>query len=187
MVLRELWLDRALLMIGLLFVAWEIVLAINFVWPIRVFWVMVPLVLLSPAYWLYARAVHSEVFAKPLLSPQCATWLHQITGVSRCIVGHTHVPGAIRSAQLRCGTADLGHAAFSEPECINRVTVPTFVWLKPNDDGPRECQLWTWPPNATQPGVFALEAPRRRASSSMEAIVSALSKRGDKTAVHPDT
>lgn len=187
MVLRELWLDRALLMIGLLFVAWEIVLAINFLWPIGVFWVMVPLILLSPAYWLYARAVHSEVFSKPLLSPQCATWLHQITGVSRCIVGHTHVPGRDQIGPIALWNSGCWSPAFSEPECINRVTVPTFVWLKPNDDGPRECNLWTWPPNATQPGVFALEPTRRRPSSSIEAIASALGKRSDKTTVHPDT
>ncbi len=58
-VLRELWLDRGFLFIGILLLAWQVVLHVNIAWPISPLWAFAALAALIPPYLVYAAKVKS--------------------------------------------------------------------------------------------------------------------------------
>ncbi|MGZ3808840.1 MAG: metallophosphoesterase, partial [Bacteriovorax sp.] len=60
-ILRELWLDRAILFTLVLFISFEIFATINVFAHISIVWMVVPFFVLLPMFLFYARSVKSEV------------------------------------------------------------------------------------------------------------------------------
>jgi hypothetical protein len=79
-VMRELWLDRGILLIGVLFGAWMIILTINVALPISLLWFFVPLAILLWPFIMYAASVKHSVFTAPLLDDGRAALVERITG-----------------------------------------------------------------------------------------------------------
>jgi len=157
-ILRELWLDRALLIIGSLLFGIQFILALNMVWPISPWWALGPALLLSPLIFIYAHSVHSSVFATPLLSKPSAKLLSQITGVNRIVLGHNHVPECSKLDDVEYINSGSWSPAYSEPECINRIGTPTFVWIgKTEQKSRRTATLWRWPEGTLEPVPFTEE------------------------------
>ena len=155
-IVRELWLDRGLLFLVMVWGAWQLVSAVNWIVPIRIWWVLVPLALLFPLFLIYSFRVQPATFAEPLLDDARARLLTQITGVRRVVFGHTHVPerrvvGGVDL--LNCG---FWSPAFAEPECVSRIGTQTFVRIRPRKPGSseREASLHEWPPGADAPRPF---------------------------------
>ena len=146
---RELWLDRAFLLFGALFVASQVVLIINFGWPISPLWVFVPLAILLFPYVMYATKVRAAVFDVPLLTEKRAELIFKITGVRRVVFGHTHKPKVEQVGPVTLYNAGFWSAAFAEPDCIHRIGEQTFVWIRPSDDPAeevaRQAELCRWP------------------------------------------
>jgi len=151
--LRELWLDRALLFFAVLFAAWQIILHINVAWSISTWWVALPIALLLPPYLGYARSVSSTVFKQPLLSEERARLIAQITGAKRVVFGHTHVPQHATVGPVQFFNAGFWSPAFATPECKERIGTQSFVWIKPTD-GERSAGLYEWRPGDEQPLAF---------------------------------
>jgi len=154
--MRELWLDRGLLLLVVLYGAWQVILHINIVLPVNPLWVLVPLGFFLLPYLAYAASVRSTVFKFPLLTKQRAELISAITGVSTAVFGHTHLPGERQVGPLRYLNGGFWSAAFSEPECKVRIGTQTFVWLKPVGEGkPRRAELLEWPPGASEPRPYS--------------------------------
>jgi UDP-2,3-diacylglucosamine pyrophosphatase LpxH len=160
-VMRELWLDRGILLIGVLFGAWLIVLTVNIALPISPLWVFVPLGLLLWPFIMYAASVKPSVFVEPLLDEQRASLIHQITGARTVIFGHTHQPVNKVIGPVHYINGGSWSPAFREPECETRLGTQTFVWIRPGHDGRRVAELHEWPPGGTAPLPFDVGGPPR--------------------------
>ncbi len=152
-IFRELWLDRALGLFLAFYVSWQVVLHINFVWPISPLWIFVPLALAIPPFVAYAIDVNPTVFAAPLLTPDRAELIAKITGVDRVVMGHTHEPIALDVGSVEYLNGGFWSAAFSDPECTQRQGSQTYVWIRPEPGAAtRSAALLEWkaPPDPTK-------------------------------------
>ena len=132
-ILRELWLDRALLLIAAFYVASQVFLTANIVLPASIWWFLIPLLLLLPLFTAYSVGVKSQVFQGPMIGEEVAEMIHKITGCSRLIFGHNHEPEHNRIGPVEYVNSGFWSPAYREPECINRIGTQTFIWLKPGD------------------------------------------------------
>lgn len=173
-VLRELWLDRGFLFLGMMLLAWQVVLHVNIAWPISPLWAFAALAVLIPPYLVYAARVKSTVFQTPLLDEKRAELIHRITGAKTVVMGHTHEPVNENVGPVRYLNGGFWSPAFSNPECTERIGTQSFVWIRPDHDGERRPELYEWAPGATAARVFELteheapttKQPKKRSSVS---------------------
>jgi len=158
-VLRELWLDRGFLFLGILALAWQVVLVVNIAWPISPLWAFAALAVLIPPYLVYAARVKSTVFQSPLLDEPRAELIHRITGARSVVMGHTHEPVNEDVGPVRYLNGGFWSPAFSNPECTERIGTQSFVWIRPDEDGERRPQLYEWAPGATAARIYELAEP----------------------------
>lgn len=170
MIMKELWLDRGLLFVAMVYLAWQLVLAVNFLVPISPWWVLVPLGLLFPVFLHYSFQVKPGTFATPLIDSSRAEWIARITGARMAVVGHTHVPTVEQIGPLLVGNVGFWSPAFAEPECIHRMGTQTFAWIRGPADN-RRMELWEWPPGGLEPIEYsAAKAETVRLLASQQAI-----------------
>ncbi len=169
-IVRELWLDRAVLFMGMVWAAFQVVVWINFVWPISPLWTLLPLSMLFPLFLSYSFKVRPETFSKPLVDGNRAEWIARITGARYAVVGHTHIPELKHIGSLQLCNSGFWSPAFAEPECTTRIGVQSFAWLAPGASGARELTLWQWPVGAAAPEPLHVAA-RATQSGSFLAVV----------------
>ena len=154
-ILRELWLDRAALLLAAVYGAWQLVLLVNIALPVSPLWGLMPLALFVPVFVMYASSVNPTVFRQPLLTPRRAELIVKITGAKRVIFGHTHRPEHCEVGPVSYFNQGFWSPAFHEPECVNRVGTQTFVRIRPGTGaGERTAELCEWPPGASEPRPF---------------------------------
>lgn len=151
---RVLWLDRGFLFLATLYVAGQLLLAVNFVWPISPWWGLLFLGLLFPLFLFYSFRVSPQDITDTLLTEERAKLLHQITGAKNVVFGHTHGPRAEQIGPVNYVNGGFWSPAFEEPTCEKRVGTQTFVWLEPDADGPRAPKLLEWPPEGSAPRPY---------------------------------
>ncbi len=156
-IIRELWLDRGVLFLVMVWGAWQLVITVNWVFPISVWWVLVPLALLFPLFLQYSFRIQPATFVEPLLDEQRAELLSRITGVKRVVLGHTHVPQKQHIGDVEAWNCGFWSPAFAEPECINRIGTQTFVWIRPDATRARAAAIWEWPPGGDEPLPYDLD------------------------------
>lgn len=169
-VVRELWLDRGLLLLAVLYASWQVFVHVRVALPISPAWLLAPLGLLIPPFVLYASRVKSTVFDKPLLDAQRAELIHRITGASMVVFGHTHEPLNHDVGPVRHLNAGFWSAAFADPECTRRLGTQTFVWIRPTATGERSASLYEWSPGAKLPRLYspaALESAPARGPAAL--------------------
>lgn len=150
MIARELWLDRALLFLGMVYAAWYLVLTVNFVVPISPWWFLLPVAGAFPFFLQYSFQVKPETFAKPLLDPGRAHWIAGITGARMAVIGHNHLPSLEQIGPLMVCNDGFWSPAFGDPACKQRIGTQTFAWIR-GKEGERVVELWEWPPEAAKP------------------------------------
>lgn len=130
-VARELWLDRALglLMVGVL--AFQLFSALHLLTGAGAVWAAVIFIALLPPFFFYAARVRSEVADMEGRIRAALPALARAARVKRVVMGHTH-----RAMHERIGDVDYfntGHwaAAFSDAECTRPVGIQGFAWLRP--------------------------------------------------------
>ena len=159
-VMRELWLDRALGLLAVFAVSFNVILFVNALTPIDLLWTLLPIGLLLPGFLFYAKTVHTDVYAMQRAALRSLESASVITGVRRVVHGHTHreVHGRVGDVEiLNVGTWS---PAFHDPECQKPFGRKCFVWIRPADEGgARIAQLrqWTDPGSVVVPGVGAIE------------------------------
>lgn len=143
-ILRELWLDRALILLGLFSASFQLVLIVNAFTPLPLGWALLVLALFLPMFIFYARSVQSDVYKVQKASFKKLHVAAEIAGVSRVIHGHTHreLHTVIDGVEhLNTGTWS---PAFRDPECREPLGRKCFVWLRPGADGERQATLFEW-------------------------------------------
>jgi len=154
LVLRELWLDRGLLLLLLFFAACQIILVLNYAWPISPLNVLIPIGLMLPLFFLYAYQIRPTVFAEPLINEKRAALIHQITGVHNVVCGHTHEAGVRQIQEICYINGGFWSPNFKTPECKERLGAQTFVWIQPTETGGRSAALLEWPEDGVAPLTF---------------------------------
>jgi len=150
LVLKELWLDRALLLLGVFYFGAQVMLTVNIISPVSFWWFLLPVALLMPFYFSYSYNVHSSVFKQPLLSAKRAEVIRAVTGCKRVVFGHTHDPLHLLVSDVEFLNCGFWSPAYSEPDCKNRIGTQTFVRIFPLTSGGRQAELREWSPGASR-------------------------------------
>ena len=140
--MRELWLDRAFLIMIAFFVIFQLFLFIQTVYSISFFWTFIPLTLFLPFFLFYSRSITSDVLSFKEPSEKVLGMASMITKVNRVIYGHTHevrheIIGNVE--HLNSGTWS---PAFMDVECEKPIDQKTFVWIVPGARGNREARVY---------------------------------------------
>lgn len=167
-ILQELWLDRGVLFLLLLWAAFQFVAWTKAFFAVHWLWVLLPIALMFPLYLSYSFKVRSATFVEPLLNASRADLVHQITGVKRVVMGHTHVPLHHNVGPVEFLNGGFWSPAFAEPECVTRIGTQTFVWIRRDGDDSK-AEVWEWPPQGDAPLLFDLSDPLRRRQRAQEA------------------
>ena len=130
---RELWLDRAFLIILVFIFAFLIISMIQKVFNISFFWMFIPLFLLIPFFIFYSKSIISNVSKYKEPDEKILTMASAITGVNRIVFGHTHqvrheIIGPVEHLNSGCWSP-----AFLDVECTKPIDQKTFVWIYPSD------------------------------------------------------
>ena len=156
MIVQELWLDRGVLFMVMLYAAFQIILTVNYFHSISTWWILVPLSLLFPLFLAYSFRVKPQTFSEPLLTPARAEHIARITGTKIAVFGHTHIPEVAQVGPLQFCNAGFWSPAFSDPTCQKRLGTQTFARIRPGADGVRAVELWEWPVGARAANVHTL-------------------------------
>lgn len=132
-IMKELWLDRAFLVLIALFLLLQVFILVKQIYALSFFWMFIPIFLLLPPFILYSRGVESYIsyYKKP--NEQILTTSGLITDVTRVVYGHTHdvrheLIGGME--HLNSGTWS---PAFSDVECTLAQDAKTFIWISPGE------------------------------------------------------
>ncbi len=142
LIARELWLDRAFLIMISFYVIFLLMLFIRQIFDVSFFWAFVPLFLLLPFFLFYSKSVSSLVSGYKEPDEKILATAASITKVQRIIYGHTHITrheilGPVEHLNSGCWSP-----AFLDVECTQSVDQKTFVWLSPEASGQgRQAQL----------------------------------------------
>lgn len=158
-IMRELWLDRAALVLISLIVLYLLFLQIDRFFDVSVLWVFGVYLLLIPFFIFYSRSIVSDVHEFKEPRERILSLAGIITKVSRVIYGHTHIVrheviGAIE--HLNSGTWS---PAFMDIECEKPIGQKTFIFIEPGEDGMREARVFQIHDGVVS-GVFATSGGR---------------------------
>lgn len=149
LLLRELWLDRALLVMLSFFIIFEIMIIVRYVYQVSFFWAFIPLFLLLPFFLFYSQSITSLVSSYKEPDERILYLASKITRTLRVVFGHTHIPrhemiGAVE--HLNSGTWS---PAFRDVECTQAMDQKTLVWIEPSADRKdyRQASLLTFDKN----------------------------------------
>ncbi len=144
LILRELWLDRAfLILISFLVIFWIMLLVKQFL-DLSFFWAIIPLATLLPFFLFYSNSVTSLVSSFKEPDERILSTASAITKVNRIIYGHTHIIrhemiGSVEHLNSGCWSP-----AFKDVECTKALDQKTFVWLEPGESNQRFAQLFVY-------------------------------------------
>lgn len=138
---RELWLDRAFIMLLGFFAIYQIFAFIKLVYDISFFWGFVPLFLLVPFFIFYTKSISSSVTKYKEPNESILYLSSRITGTKRVVYGHTHMYrhemiGSVEHLNSGCWSP-----AFLDVECTKPFGKKTYVWIHPGARDQREAQL----------------------------------------------
>ena len=162
-VMRELWLDRALLLSLAVFGSVQLIGTLRLFSELSPWWVVGALMVLLPPVFFYAARVDSDVAEVSGIIRQRLPILARVAGVRRVVMGHTHGARFDRVAGIEY--ANTGHWApgYVDMECTQRHGTRGFVWLRP-DGAARRMELRSWEDPGSSP-VPPTQVELRRAWS----------------------
>lgn len=141
LIARELWLDRALLIMIAFLLILQLMLLTKQIFDVSFFWAFIPLLILLPFFLFYSRSVTSLVSSFKEPDERILATTSAITKVNRIVYGHTHLIrhemiGSVEHLNSGCWSP-----AFTDVECTQAMDQKTFVWLEPKPDGERVARL----------------------------------------------
>ena len=140
LIARELWLDRAFLILIFAILIFYVFTFLKAIFGISLFWSFIPLMLLLPFFLFYSRSVTSLVSSYKEPDDRILAMTAIITGVRRIVYGHTHLPrheiiGSVE--HLNSGTWS---PAFADVEYKKPLEQRNYVWISPSE-GQRRAEL----------------------------------------------
>ena len=141
-VARELWLDRAFIILMGLFALFQVFVVVKQIYAISFFWMFIPILLLIPFFLFYSRSIRSNVAQYKEPQDRILAISARITQTRRVVYGHTHlirheIIGAIE--HLNPGSWS---PAFLDVECTKPLDQKAFIWIRPAEEGGREARIF---------------------------------------------
>ena len=148
-ILRELWLDRAILFGFVFFVSFNIFSYLNVFIAVSIWWFFGPLLILLPSFIFYAKSIQSEVEVTQISAYYHAPLAAEIVNVKRVCQGHIHrarhalMPGSAFSHGIEYLNTGTWSPAYHDVECTQPYSQKCFVWIRPGA-GERVAALYEW-------------------------------------------
>jgi UDP-2,3-diacylglucosamine pyrophosphatase LpxH len=144
-ILRELWLDRAILLGLIVFSCFQFFSFLNIFAHVSFLWFIVPLILLLPAFIYYASSVQSEVDATQRAAFHMAPLSARITKVKRIVQGHTHLEAHTHVEGIEVLNTGTWSPAYHDVACTQPYGRKCFAWIRPGsaNEG-RKAELYEW-------------------------------------------
>lgn len=141
---KELWLDRAALVVIGFVGIFQIFTWIKIMFDISMYWAFIPLALLVPFFIFYSKSQQSSISQYMQPNEKNLRIAGQITATKRIVYGHTHeyrheIIGGIEHLNAGCWSP-----AFLNVECTKPFGKRTFVWIQPSEAGQREATLFEY-------------------------------------------
>ncbi len=141
---RELWLDRALLFVLLVVGTFQLFATGKVVFGFGLWWWGFFLVLLFPPFIFYARNVSTETDGMERYVRRRADLIAAVAGVSRIVLGHSHVEHHTNVGDVELLNAGTWSPAFKDVACTEPEGRKCLVWIRPGPAGERIATLETW-------------------------------------------
>lgn len=134
LLLRELWLDRALFIFIVFFLIFQLMTFIRSVYEISFFWAFIPLFLFLPFFLFYSKSITSHVSGYKEPDERVLAMAGAITKTKRIVFGHTHharheMIGPVEHLNSGCWSP-----AFLDIECTKPVGQKHYVWIAPDEE-----------------------------------------------------
>lgn len=152
LIAKELWLDRAFLilfgLLGTLFIAAQLKLLFS----ISIYWVFMPMLLMIPFFLFYARSITSLVSTYKEPDEMLFAQQAEVTGVHRIVYGHTHIPRHEFYGSVEHLNSGSWSPAFTDVECTQATERNNYVWISPSPENPdvRKAELVQFHRNSTE-------------------------------------
>lgn len=145
-ILRELWLDRAILLALILFGGFQFFSLVNIFSRGSFWWFLAPVGALMPMFVFYARSVNSEVAACEREALRAAPTAARIAGVRRTVQGHTHRELHSWISDVEYLNTGTWSPAYHDVECTQPFGRKCVAWIKPSaiPGGGRGAELLEW-------------------------------------------
>ena len=140
--LRELWLDRAFIILVVFLLIFQIITLIKIVFSVSVYWAFVPLFLLFPFFLFYSRSITSMVSGYKEPDDRILAMASAITKVKRIVYGHTHIVRHEMIGPVEHLNSGCWSPAFLDIECTKPLDQKTFVWVSPSTEGERQAEVF---------------------------------------------
>ena len=131
LVLKELWLDRALLVTMAFLVIFQLFLIIDSIYDVSFFWFFIPLFLFFPFFVFYSKTVFSSVADSKVPNEKIMFSASLITGVNRVVYGHTHFPRHEMIGPVEHLNSGTWSPVFEDVECKKPLSKKSYVWIAP--------------------------------------------------------
>lgn len=142
-ILRELWLDRALLLALILLVSFQFFSTTNLVIEVSFWWFVIPFLLCLPLFALYARGISSKVRIHAHKSEKKVFQVAKHLGCSRVVHGHTHhYVHKFNDEGIEFINTGSWTPLFRDPECTLPYGKMPFAWIKDEGEAKRRSNLY---------------------------------------------
>ncbi|MGE3973158.1 MAG: metallophosphoesterase [Bdellovibrionales bacterium] len=139
---RELWLDRALLVVIAFVLTYILFMQIKLIWNISLFWMFIPLFLYFPFFTFYAKSITPKTVQYKEPKERILSIAGQITNTRRVIYGHTHVIRHEWVGEIEHLNSGTWSPAFLDVECTRPVGKKAYVWLEPGENNERRAGVY---------------------------------------------
>jgi hypothetical protein len=151
-VMRELWLDRAFIVLGAFAAGLWALSMLNIVWRVSYWWMFVATVLfLVPFFLFYFRSIKSKIIVDVKYNEKAVKFGAKITRTKRVIFGHTHEFVHANFSGIEYLNSGTWSPAFDDVECTKPSCPKTFVWIRPDPEnetkGARVANVYEWRAN----------------------------------------
>jgi hypothetical protein len=144
-ILRELWLDRALVLLGMAFLLFQFFALLNVIFGVSFFWwYVIPLFGVFPVFIFYARGVKTELAKADQVMRAMAPLAARIAKVQRVVHGHSHHEKHSTFQGIEILNAGTWSPAFRDPECTMPYGRKCYVRIRPEDGRSRVAELFEW-------------------------------------------
>lgn len=144
-IVRELWLDRAFLVLVIFFGSIQVISFVKLFYDISLWWILFLLVVILPFFIFYAKNVSSDMQKVQKLILGRVPISAQVTKVSRVVHGHTHIDVHTELEGVEYLNTGTWSPAYYDMECTQPYGRKIFAWIKPKSKGEaRIAGLYVW-------------------------------------------
>lgn len=140
---RELWLDRAVIVLLFFLLCFQGLILVKQVFELSFFWLFIPLLLFTPFFIFYSASFQSKVASFKEPKENILATAGYLTGTRRVVYGHTHIVRHEIIGPIEHLNSGTWSPAFKDVDSTQIMELKTFVWLSPQEpSGDRRAQMY---------------------------------------------